>query len=64
MVPRVSPPATSIARILPAADSEKALRLLVRRRGGFLPEHLDRLRALPAHGNRKLFVDQLFRRLR
>lgn len=33
---------------------------MLARRGGFLPEHLDRLRALPAHGNRKLHVDQLF----
>jgi hypothetical protein len=53
----VSPLATSIAQVLPS-DSEKALCVLARRRG-FLQEHLDRLRALPAHGNRKLFVDQL-----
>jgi hypothetical protein len=33
---------------------------LVKRGGGFLQEHLDRLAALPAHGNRKLRVDQLF----
>lgn len=53
----MSPLATSIAQVLPS-DSEKALCVLARRRG-FLQEHLDRLRALPAHGNRKLFVDQL-----
>lgn len=54
----VSPPATSIVQLLPC-DADKALCVLGRRRG-FLREHLERLRALPAHGNRKLFVDQLF----
>jgi hypothetical protein len=54
----VSPPATSIAELLPD-DAGKALGVLARRRG-FLQEHLDRLAALPAHGNRKLHVDQLF----
>ena len=54
----MSPPATTIAQILPA-DAEQALCVLARRRG-FLQEHLDRLRALPAHGNRTLHVDQLF----
>lgn len=54
----MSPPATSIARVLPA-DAGKALVVLARR-SGLLQEHLDRLRALPAHGNRKLHVDQLF----
>ena len=28
--------------------------------GGFFGEHLARLRALPAHGNRTLHIDQLF----
>lgn len=54
---RVSPPATSIAELLPE-DAGKALGVLARR-GGFLNAHLDRLAALPAHGNRKLRVDQL-----
>lgn len=54
----MSPPATSIAQLLPA-DKTAALCVLARR-GGFLQEHLDRLGALPAHGNRKLHVDQLF----
>src|SRR4051794_18141135 len=40
-------------------DRERALCALSQR-GNFLGEHLDRLRALPAHGNRKLRVDQLF----
>jgi len=40
-------------------DRERALAVLSRR-GGVLEEHLDRLRALPAHGNRVLHVDQLF----
>jgi hypothetical protein len=53
----MSPPAASIGQLLPS-DSEKALCLLARRYG-FLQGHLDRLHALPAHGNRKLFVDQL-----
>lgn len=56
----MSPPATSIAELLPE-DAGKALGMLAaRRRGGFLNEHLERLRDLPAHGNRKLRVDQLF----
>jgi hypothetical protein len=54
----VSPFATSIAQVLPA-DSGKAAAVLARR-GGVLQEHLDRLRALPAHGNRKLHVERLF----
>ena len=29
-------------------------------RGGLLDKHLVRLRALPAHGNRTLHLDQLF----
>jgi len=33
---------------------------VLERRRGFLQEHLDLLAALPAHGNRKLRVDQLF----
>jgi hypothetical protein len=57
-VPGVSPPASGSAQVLPS-DSEHALRVLGRRRG-FLQGHLDRLAALPAHGNRKLLVDQLF----
>jgi hypothetical protein len=40
-------------------DREQAL-AVVSRRGGLLEEHLERLRALPAHGNRVLHVDQLF----
>src|SRR3954464_12424193 len=40
-------------------DRERALCALSQR-GNFLGEHLDRLRALPAHGNRTLRVDQLF----
>jgi hypothetical protein len=54
----VSPPATSIGQLLPD-DADKALCVLGRR-AGLLPDHLARLRALPAHGNRKLHVDQLF----
>ena len=58
----MSPPATSIVHLLPA-DRERALAVLTRRAGGagggVLDSHLQRLRDLPAHGNRKLKVDQL-----
>lgn len=58
----MSPPTTSIAPLLPA-DRERALAVLTRRAGGtgggMLESHLRRLRDLPAHGNRKLKVDQL-----
>ena len=54
----MSPLAVSMAELVPC-DSQKAL-CIVARRHGFLQQHLDRLGALPAHGNRKLFVDQLF----
>jgi hypothetical protein len=53
----MSPMATGLAAILPA-DAGKAMGMLARR-SGFLQEHIDRLKAMPAHGNRKLFVDQL-----
>ena len=58
IVPRMSPPARGISRIVPS-DAGHALCVLAGRHG-FLQEHLDRLAALPAHGNRKLRVDQLF----
>jgi hypothetical protein len=54
----MSPPAAGSFQVL-SADSEHALCVLGQRRG-FLQKHLDRLAALPAHGNRKLFADQLF----
>ncbi len=41
------------------ADRALALHDAVRG-GGALPDHLERLRMLPAHGNRRLRVDQLF----
>jgi hypothetical protein len=41
-------------------DRSRALDALVARRGGLWGPHLDRLRAIPAHGNRTLHVDQLF----
>src|SRR5688572_30147311 len=42
-------------------DRERTLSVLSRPGiGGPFAEHLDRLRALPAHGNRTLHVDQLF----
>lgn len=53
----MAPSATSIAKLLPA-DRESALRIL-QRRSGVLGEHIERLRAMPAHGNRKLKIDQL-----
>jgi hypothetical protein len=53
----VSPPATSIATILPA---DRVHTLCVLSRGsGIFGEHLDRLAAMPVHGNRKLKFDQL-----
>ena len=54
----MSPPARSVSQLLPD-DAGKAMCVLGGR-AGFLPDHLARLRALPAHGNRKLHVDQLF----
>jgi hypothetical protein len=53
----MSPMATGLAKILPS-DAGKAMGMLARR-SGFLQEHLERLRLLPAHGNRKLLADQL-----
>ncbi len=41
-------------------DRERALDALSSRGGGVVGGHLSRLRALPAHGNRTLHVDQLF----
>jgi hypothetical protein len=41
-------------------DRERALSLVSGHRGGWMQEHLDRLRGLPAHGNRTLHADQLF----
>ena len=41
-------------------DRERALCVLSRGGGGLIGGHLDRLAALPAHGNRVLHVDQLF----
>jgi hypothetical protein len=46
-----------VAEVLPD-DRERALCALSRR-GGLIGEHLDRLHALPAHGNRTLHADQL-----
>src|SRR5665213_3640313 len=40
-------------------DTHQALEI-IQRRTGLLEEHLDRLRAIPAHGNRTLHIDQLF----
>jgi hypothetical protein len=53
----MSPMASGLAKILPS-DAGKAMGMLARR-SGFLQEHLERLRLLPAHGNRKLWADQL-----
>jgi hypothetical protein len=44
-----------------AVDRARALGLLSR--GSWLAGHLDRLAAIPAHGNRKLHADQLFQGL-
>jgi len=52
------PKGSHIVRYQPQ-DRERA-RHVVSRGDGFLREHLDRLAALPAHGNRTLRVDQLF----
>lgn len=41
-------------------DRARALDVVVSRRDGLFGEHLARLRALPAHGNRTLHADQLF----
>jgi hypothetical protein len=51
-------PAAAAAPVLPR-DHVAALRDLSRG-GGLIGRHLDRLRALPGHGNRKLHADQLF----
>jgi hypothetical protein len=48
----------AIVHLLPQ-DRSGALRGLVGQRG-LIDEHLARLRALPAHGNRTLHIDQLF----
>lgn len=53
----MSPMTSSLAQILPA-DAGKAMGVLARR-SGFLQEHIDRLKALPDHGNRKLTADRL-----
>jgi hypothetical protein len=50
-------PPPAAAGVLPE-DRERAL-CVVGRRGGLIDEHLARLRALPAHGNRTLHADQL-----
>jgi hypothetical protein len=44
----------------PSADDLRNARERVLRDNTFLQEHLTRLRRTPAHGNRKLHVDQLF----
>jgi len=54
----VPPPPAISAEVLPE-DREHALQALARPDGLF-ETHLARLRALPAHGNRTLHVDQLF----
>jgi hypothetical protein len=54
----VALPVPSVAELLPQ-DRSAAMRELSRG-GGLLGQHLQRLRELPAHGNRKLHVDQLF----
>jgi hypothetical protein len=54
----VPPPPPMSAQASPG-DRERALDALSRR-GGVVGGHLARLRALPAHGNRTLHVDQLF----
>jgi hypothetical protein len=41
-------------------DAQQTRAMVITRRARFLEEHLDRLASLPAHGNRKLHVDQLF----
>src|SRR5687768_2647788 len=56
-VPPPLPPLRS-AEPLPE-DGDRALGV-ASRRGGLLGKHLERLAALPAHGNRTLHVDQLF----
>lgn len=48
--------AKNSAALLPA-DADRAIVSL--QRGGLLNDHLNRLAALPAHGNRKLRIDQL-----
>src|SRR5688572_32645316 len=50
------PPLT--AEVVPE-DRERSLCVIARRGGGWLAGHLERLRALPAHGNRTLHADQL-----
>ena len=54
----VPPPPPGSAEVSPE-DRERALCVLSRR-GGLIGDHLDRLAALPAHGNRVLHADQLF----
>lgn len=55
---RVSLPPPKVAEVLP---QDRALACCaVSDRSGLIDKHLARLRALPAHGNRKLRVDQLF----
>lgn len=41
-------------------DDQRALNALLAGRAGFIRDHLQRLRGLPAHGNRKLCEHQLF----
>lgn len=53
------PPPTFVLAAMVPQDRQRALHQLARP-GGWLQEHLDRLAALPAHGNRTLHVDQLF----
>ena len=40
-------------------DGQRTRDLVIARRAGFFQDHLARLAALPAHGNRTLRVDQL-----
>lgn len=42
------------------SDAQRAIESLLAGRTNFIQEHLQRLRALPAHGNRKLREHQLF----
>jgi hypothetical protein len=57
----VSLPPPIAAGVLP--EDRELARCAVSGRGGLINEHLARLRALPAHGNRGLHVDQLFQGL-
>jgi hypothetical protein len=58
---RHTPTPASPTREVNADDRALALALVqgTRAGGGLLEQHLQRLRALPAHGNTKLHADQL-----